>query len=385
MLTVGLTGNMGSGKSTVLGLLDGRPDVCVFEMDFVAKSILFSPEFEDAAHIILGDGAFVDGALDSGRVADIIFSDGERRQLLEESLHPLVIEAVLHVMAKAHRDGRRIFVAESALLFEKGLQHLFDVTVAVTCPTDERRRRLKEGRGFTDEQIDARLATQMSEEEKIGLADLAVDNSGHHDSLSGRVNHLMRLLNARADSVWWTDTAVRMLKWRYTEPPRAYHNWRHVEHCLREFEQIRHQARNPAAVEWAIRFHDAIYVPGADDNEEKSADLARLWLDDEIAEEAARLIMLTKTHDPADDDIDGQIICDCDLAVLAFTPDMFDQYEVLIREEYSFVSDDDFRLGRMAFIRSMLDRDRIFRTGFFYEKYEMRARENLKRSLKRLE
>ncbi len=384
MLVVGLTGNFGSGKSTLLDRLGRRARVHTFDMDRMAKLIISTEEFSEVVRIILGEEVFIGGVLDTGRVGEIIFRDTCRRELLEKVLHPVVLEMMFFAMGKARREGKEIFIAESAVLFEKCLHFLFDVTISVTCPLEERRRRLKGRRNFTDEQIDRRIATQMSERDKAELADLVVDNSGEADRLDHESDRIMEDLCQRGLTATWENAVVRMLKWRYTEPSRAYHNWNHVEHCLRMFKTLRHLAKDPETIEWAILFHDAWYVAGSEDNEEMSAGLARACLDEPMNEEAARLIMLTAHHQPQDDDIDGQIVCDCDLAVLAYPPDMFDQYEVLIREEYDFVPEEDFRRGRAAFIEGLLARESIFRTEQFRREFEAKARENLKRSLERL-
>ena len=92
----------------------------------------------------------------------------------------------------------------------------------------------------------------------------------------------------------------------YAEPQRHYHNRKHIAECLEEFDQARHLARQPIAVELALWFHDAVYEPKAGDNEERSAALAKECLNEcgigaPVVDAVSRLILATKTHDAGPD------------------------------------------------------------------------------------
>lgn len=178
------------------------------------------------------------------------------------------------------------------------------------------------------------------------------------------------------------------LRCRYAEPHRHYHAMPHIEACLELFERHRHLFVDPVAVEWAIWFHDAIYDPKRGDNEQASAELARSLLTGVIGAEkidkVAALIMAT-THKSAVADPDAQLLTDIDLSILAAPVEDFDRYEKQVRLEYEHVPDDAFRAGRSAFLRSFLKRPTLYATQLFREAYEARARENLARSLARLD
>lgn len=181
----------------------------------------------------------------------------------------------------------------------------------------------------------------------------------------------------------------RELDARYTEPHRAYHTLAHIEHCLREFERVRDLARDPDAVELAIWFHDAIYDPRAKDNEEQSAALAvktmrEASLSRSIEKSVANLIMLTK-HTAAPTETDGQLLVDIDLTILGQSASEFDEYERQICNEYEWVPEHQFIEGRSSVLNSFLSRPSIYASPFFQDLYETRARENLRRSLARLE
>ena len=94
---------------------------------------------------------------------------------------------------------------------------------------------------------------------------------------------------------------------------------------------------------------------------------------------------LTEHHDPARDDLSGQLLSDADLAILAATPDRYDAYVAGVRRDYAYVSDPDFALGRAAVLRDLSARDRLFHTAYAREHWEPAARANLARELAELE
>lgn len=178
------------------------------------------------------------------------------------------------------------------------------------------------------------------------------------------------------------------LRARYAEPSLNYHNQAHIDACLAEFDAIRPAFRDPAAVELAIWFHDAIYDPRKTDNEERSADLADAMLSAagvtrQTVETVRRLILATK-HDAVPTDHDAQLLVDIDLSILGSADAAFDAYEQAIRQEYAHVPDETFRTGRAAVLRKFLARDRIYATECFASRFEAAARRNLQRSIEGL-
>ncbi len=174
----------------------------------------------------------------------------------------------------------------------------------------------------------------------------------------------------------------------YETPPRAYHNWGHIEACLGELARARDLCSDPVAVELAIWFHDCVYDVYRHDNEERSAGIAELWLAERAVTPAtisvvSRLIQATR-HDAPPSWRDGMFMVDIDLAILGQDTSQFDAYESAIREEYSSVPDNAFREGRAGILKLFLERPRIYLTDFFCLKYEAAARANLTRSIARL-
>ncbi|HEX2251313.1 MAG TPA: hypothetical protein VHH32_13280 [Gemmatimonadales bacterium] len=145
---------------------------------------------------------------------------------------------------------------------------------------------------------------------------------------------------------------------------------------------------HPDSVETAIWFHDAVYVPGAADNEERSAYLAETALrkgavSPDIVRHVGQLIRAT-THQQAPEESDARLLCDIDLSILGREDAVYDEFELRIRREYAAVPEAVYRRGRSALLESFLARPAIYATERFRSRYEKQARINLGRALSRL-
>ncbi|MFD7081020.1 hypothetical protein ACFYXV_26345 [Streptomyces sp. NPDC002181] len=168
----------------------------------------------------------------------------------------------------------------------------------------------------------------------------------------------------------------------WAEPQRRYHTTAHLADVLARIDELAAHAADPAAVELAAWFHDAVYRPDRSENEERSAALAEralpeLGIGAARTAEVARLVRLTVTHDPAPGDTNGEVLCDADLAVLAGAPEAYAAYAAAVRAEYGFVPEDAFRAGRAAVLRQLLGLPRLFRTPYGAAHWEAPARRNL--------
>ncbi|WP_405615525.1 hypothetical protein [Streptomyces sp. NBC_00076] len=176
---------------------------------------------------------------------------------------------------------------------------------------------------------------------------------------------------------------------RWQEPQRRYHTLTHLTAVLDHIDVLEAHAADPDVVRLAAWFHDAVYFPDRSENEERSARLAERALPEAGVSaaktaEVARLVRLTVTHDPADEDRDGRVLCDADLAILAAPPSAYAAYTAAVREEYGFVPNDAFRPGRAAILRQLLDLPRLFRTPYGQAEWEATARYNLRTELEML-
>jgi len=168
------------------------------------------------------------------------------------------------------------------------------------------------------------------------------------------------------------------------EPHRRYHDLAHLAAVLGLVGELAAHAADPATVALAAWYHDVAYDPTAADNEEVSAQRAEVGLrglvPDEQRAEVARLVRLTAGHAPADDDADGAVLCDADLAVLAAPPQAYAGYASAVREEYGHLDDAVFTAGRIAVLESLLDLPRLYRTPTA-QPWEAPARANLEAEL----
>ncbi|MGA5067285.1 hypothetical protein ACPB9E_26535 [Streptomyces exfoliatus] len=184
----------------------------------------------------------------------------------------------------------------------------------------------------------------------------------------------------------------RNLLSRWAEPQRRYHTVDHLRAVLDRIDELTDQGGEGGELELvrlAAWFHDAVYRPDRSENEERSAILAERALTEagltphEVAE-VARLVRLTVTHDPDAGDLNGETLCDADLAILATAPDTYRGYTEAIREEYAFVPEEAFREGRATVLRQLLSLPRLFHTPYGAAAWEEKARENMERELKEL-
>jgi predicted metal-dependent HD superfamily phosphohydrolase len=174
----------------------------------------------------------------------------------------------------------------------------------------------------------------------------------------------------------------------YADPARGYHDTRHLSEVLDRLDELA-GAGTPfdrLPVELAAWFHDAVY-DGRPGDEERSAQ----WAEDVLAAheprqvgEVVRLVRLTETHRPADDDRNGCALSDADLAILAASPERYAEYVADVRREYAHVADDDFRAGRTAVLTDLLAKPRLFHTAHARETWETVARVNIEAELARL-
>ncbi len=178
----------------------------------------------------------------------------------------------------------------------------------------------------------------------------------------------------------------RELLLRWQEPHRRYHNEHHLVAVLEHLDSLEGEADDVDAVRLAAWFHDAVYEPGATDNEEASAALATAVLteggvDIARAHEVARLIRLTAHHQAEEGDRNGRTLCDADLAVLGSDATDYARYAAGIREEYAHIDDDTFRAGRIGVLDRLLEKRPLYATNRYRDDREDAARRNMEMEL----
>ena len=196
MKIYGLTGNIGSGKSTVAAILRELGALTV-DADEVAREIV-RPGEPALSEIVDCFGPRVlraDGTLDRGVLAEIVFADERDRRRLNAITHPRILERIKGRIS-SRSGGPMVFVEASLIDRGGGLSDLIDALVVVTCPGELRERRVAARDGMAPREIRRRMDSQVSEAEKASQADFLIKNSSGMESLRAQVRALFETLSA---------------------------------------------------------------------------------------------------------------------------------------------------------------------------------------------
>ena len=179
MRVFGLTGNIGSGKSTVAAMLR-EAGVPVLDVDRISKEVTApGGRAYDAVVQAFGGGIVRnDGSIDRVRLGEIVFSDPAARERLERITHPAILEAMKEAIARVEREGHRAAVVEATLIHESGRKGLFEAVISVTCDRETQISRLTARDGMSRSQAEARIHAQMDADRKADASDYVIDNSG---------------------------------------------------------------------------------------------------------------------------------------------------------------------------------------------------------------
>lgn len=187
-----LTGNFGTGKSTVLDLFR-RAGAIVVDSDQVVHLLYGREDVRRAVVSVLGDVCGQDGSIDRGKVARLIFSKPALREELEGLIHPLVFR---EIETTALRNRGRVVIAEIPLLFEAGYDLKVDGIILTVCSRETIFERLGR-KGYTRVEIEERLSRQIPDEEKIGRADFVINTEGSFDAIKSLVSSIYTALKSR--------------------------------------------------------------------------------------------------------------------------------------------------------------------------------------------
>jgi dephospho-CoA kinase len=198
VLLVGLTGGIGSGKSTVARLLERR-GAAVIDADQLAREAVAkgTPGFDRVVDSFGPDVVRADGELDRSALAARIFSDPAQKASLEAIVHPEVARR-FGELVDAYRVTDRIVVYVTPLLVELGLAPAFDVVVVVTASPHLRVSRVASDRGLSPDEVRGRMAVQATDEQRMEVADVLIDNDGSLAELEPQVDRLWNDLVASA-------------------------------------------------------------------------------------------------------------------------------------------------------------------------------------------
>ncbi|MBL4594921.1 MAG: dephospho-CoA kinase [Flavobacteriales bacterium] len=174
-LLVGLTGGIGSGKSTVAKVFESL-SVPVFNSDTVAKSIINNDE-EVIAQVITTFGAiYENGKLNSNKMAEVVFNDKTALKKLNNIIHPKVADYFKRWVEE--NASSPILIKEAAILIESGAYQQMDKIILVTAPEEIRIERVVQRDNVSEDKVKGRMQAQLSDEEKLTYADFTIDNGG---------------------------------------------------------------------------------------------------------------------------------------------------------------------------------------------------------------
>ena len=196
MITVGLTGGIGAGKSTV-GRMLAELGAVVVDGDQIARDLVVpgEPALAEIVDRFGPDVLLPDGELDRAGLAALVFPDPESLASLDGIMHPRIAERAQTMLADAERDGVSVVVYDMPLLVESGAADDFDVVMVVHAPIEVRLARLAV-RGVAVDDARNRMAQQASDEERAAVATILIDNGGDDEQLIDQVQRAWHLLQA---------------------------------------------------------------------------------------------------------------------------------------------------------------------------------------------
>ncbi len=188
---VGLTGNIGSGKSTVAALLVEK-GAALIDADALARTATQDPDVLTAIGERLGADLVVDGQLDRAATAARVFNDEDARIVLNGIIHPWVRQrSDERVTALSNQaEPPEVILLDIPLLYENGLETGLDAVIVVSATLEERVKRVAARSGLSESDVQARDRAQMPLEEKVERADFVVDNDGNPDALAPQLDAL---------------------------------------------------------------------------------------------------------------------------------------------------------------------------------------------------
>lgn len=177
----------------------------------------------------------------------------------------------------------------------------------------------------------------------------------------------------------------------HSETHRHYHTLTHLSAIFKDLDGLSLDQNSPSThcIHFAVWFHDIIYKTGSTDNEKESAKFAEnalnsLSMPAEMIEKVVYMIECTEKHNNPNQDESTQIFLDADMAIIGASEDVYERYTDKIKKEFANVPRSLYQQGRKRFIENTLKAERIFRTDYFFSRYEKQARINLKKELQKL-
>ncbi|HND85349.1 MAG TPA: dephospho-CoA kinase [Pseudobdellovibrionaceae bacterium] len=179
MKWIGITGGIGTGKSTVAEIIRER-GLSIVDADQVAREVVQpgSPGLQSVVDQFGSQVLNQDQSLDRQALAQIVFQDPKKLELLEQILHPLIQARVAHYKERFRASGASFAFYDIPLLFEKNMKNQFDLVIVVNAPREQIIERLRRRNKWSSQEIESRIRAQIPLDQKIAAADFVVQNDG---------------------------------------------------------------------------------------------------------------------------------------------------------------------------------------------------------------
>ncbi len=196
-MILGITGGIGTGKSTVLKILQEQYHFIVFEADTIAHELMLPGKtiYNSIVEFFGKDILAADGTIDRIKFGAIVFSDPEKLETLNKMVHPAVIEEIKQRIEQQQKQNPETdFVIEAALLIESGCYEICNRLWYIHSDVKIRRERLRKYRGYTNEKIEHVIANQLKKEDFLKYADDVIDNSFSIEETAAQIEKKLVLL-----------------------------------------------------------------------------------------------------------------------------------------------------------------------------------------------
>lgn len=189
MLKIGLTGSIGTGKSTVSKLLRER-GIAVIDADLLAREIVKKGQecLNDLKNVFGNQILTLDGELDRKKLGQIVFSDDGKLELLNSITHPHIRRRMKDQMNELESKNNKFIVLDIPLLFEAQMEDLVDIVLVVFAKEEIQIKRIMERDNCTQEEAMRIIKAQISQQDKISKSDYTIDNSGTIEELKEKLN-----------------------------------------------------------------------------------------------------------------------------------------------------------------------------------------------------
>lgn len=191
MLILGLTGNIGCGKSSLSHIFK-KNNIEVIDADIISRQIFEDEKLLESVFNQFGDGIkTIDGQLNRKALGDIVFNDDKELIKLNNLTHPIIRNKILNKIKYFKNKGEKVVVIDAALIIESQYLDIIDKLLVVTCNMNEQIRRIKYRDKCNEEDAIRRINSQMNQNEKVKFADYIIDNSGDLEELKLKANNFI--------------------------------------------------------------------------------------------------------------------------------------------------------------------------------------------------